>query len=156
MSDFSERVRVLGPINGARLVAAYQAADVFIFPSISDGFGLVLLEALACGLPVITTPRTAGPDLITQGENGFLVDAGDATALASRIQWFLENRSRIPSMSAAARATALTFSWVKFRSRISEILNQIAEDRGATSPERIQAFSRGSSLQHGPGVSWRM
>src|SRR5690606_15413134 len=52
----------------AEVLREMRAHDVFVFPSLFEGFGLVLLEALAMGLPVITTAHTAGPDLITEGE----------------------------------------------------------------------------------------
>ena len=55
--------------------------DVFVFPSFFEGFGLVILEAMACGLPVITTTATAGPDLITEGHDGFVINPGDVDAL---------------------------------------------------------------------------
>jgi len=62
------------------------AHDVFVFPSLFEGFGLVLLEAMAMGLPVITTPHTAGPDLIREGMEGFIVPIRHSTAIAERLE----------------------------------------------------------------------
>ena len=61
-------------VSASELVEAYQDADLFVFPSIAEGFGQVLLEALACGLPILTTTHTAAPDIIRDGEHGFIIE----------------------------------------------------------------------------------
>ena len=61
----------------AELVGAYQSADLFVFPSVAEGFAHVLLESLACGLPILSTTATAAPDLVTEGIEGFVVPPGD-------------------------------------------------------------------------------
>jgi glycosyltransferase involved in cell wall biosynthesis len=63
----------------------YNAADVFVFPSFFEGLGLVLLEAMACGLPVITTPQCGTAELIDEGVNGYVVDALAVDELADRL-----------------------------------------------------------------------
>jgi hypothetical protein len=67
------------------LLEAMTRAHVFVFPSIVEGFGMVITEALAAGLPVITTPHTAGPDILTEGHDGFIVPIRDPDAIAERI-----------------------------------------------------------------------
>ncbi|HTY86625.1 MAG TPA: glycosyltransferase family 4 protein [Candidatus Acidoferrum sp.] len=70
-------------------VRRYQTSDLFLFPSVEDGFALVVAEALACGLPVITTPNTGASDLIRPGENGEIVPVCDANALAAAaLKWW--------------------------------------------------------------------
>ena len=70
------RVRVTPNVSPAELVEAYQQADLFVFPSVAEGFGQVILEALACGLPVLSTTRTAAWDLVREGRDGFVVKPG--------------------------------------------------------------------------------
>ena len=68
------------------LVVLYQNASMFILASDEEGFGVVILEAMACGIPVVST-RSGGPDdIITDGDDGYLVPRDDASALARRIE----------------------------------------------------------------------
>ena len=66
--------------------------DVFVFPSLFEGFGLVLLEAMAMGLPMITTAHTAGPDLLEDGKEGFIVPIRSAEAIAEKLTWLSAHR----------------------------------------------------------------
>ncbi|MDQ3700615.1 MAG: glycosyltransferase family 4 protein, partial [Chloroflexota bacterium] len=74
------------------LVRLYQTADVFCLPSLAEGFGLVILEALACGTPVVTTTSTAGADIIPEGRAGFVIGPGDVEALMERLKWCHDER----------------------------------------------------------------
>ena len=69
-----------------RVLEEMRAHHVLVFPSLFEGFGLVITEAMSQGLPVITTERTAGPDLIKHGENGWLVKAGSTEALVQQLE----------------------------------------------------------------------
>lgn len=78
-----------GSLNLTEHVCRYQTSDLLLFPSVEDGFAFVVAEALACGLPVITTPNTGASDLIRPGENGEIVPIGDAHALAlAALKWW--------------------------------------------------------------------
>lgn len=107
-------VKILGKRPHIDLPAIFAEHDVFVFPSLFEGFGLVILEAMASGLPVITTDATAGPDVISEGEDGFVVPAGDPEALRDRMAWSLENPRRINEMGRAARETARRYSWERY------------------------------------------
>lgn len=85
--------------------------DVFVFPSLFEGFGLVLLEAMAMGLPVITTPHTAGPDLIDDGVQGFIVPIRSATAIVDRLEILRRDTTRRADMAFRARLRARDFTW---------------------------------------------
>ena len=108
--------------------------DVLVFPSLFEGFGLVILEAMAQGLPVITTPHTAGPDIIEDGIDGFIVPVRDATAIAEKLELWVRDRTRLAAMSEAARATAARFSWASYRRRLVDAVSEVLEGNGA-SPE---------------------
>jgi alpha-maltose-1-phosphate synthase len=92
----------------------YRAADAFVFPSWFEGLGLVLLEAMACGLPVIASRSSGGGDVVTPA-CGRLVDAGDTDALVDTLRWFADHRDRLPAMGAAARLQAEMCSWDNYR-----------------------------------------
>lgn len=91
-------------------VLAYHASDLFIYPSPYDPFGLVVTEAMACGLPVLTNPAIGAAELITHEQDGMLVKPSDETAMARSIEW-IADRGRAEAMGQAARQTMLAFSW---------------------------------------------
>jgi glycosyltransferase involved in cell wall biosynthesis len=92
----------------------YRRADVFVFPSFFEGFGLVLLEAMACGLPAIASAATAGADVLTK-DSGRLLPVGDLDRLVDALRWFDKNRSCVPEMGRAARKTAEECTWDRYR-----------------------------------------
>ena len=75
------RITVLPTFPRSDLVALFVSSDIFVFPSHSEGASLALLEAMAGGLPIVTTPVGAAPDLLRDGESALFVGAGDAFAL---------------------------------------------------------------------------
>jgi glycosyltransferase involved in cell wall biosynthesis len=96
------------------VLAAMASHDVFVFPSLFEGFGLVLLEAMAMGLPIITTPHTAGPDLITDGIEGFIVPIRSADAIAGRLDLLRRNPDLRTDMGERARRRAAEFTWEQY------------------------------------------
>ena len=92
------RLRVLPRVNRSELAAELARADVFLFPSLSEGFSGALLEAMASGLPVVATPAGAAPDLLQQDVTGLVVPFADAAALA-------DAASAAAGRSASARGT---------------------------------------------------
>ena len=115
-------------VGAEELARAYQAADLFIFPSVAEGFAQVLLESLACGLPILATTHTAAPDLITEGKEGFIVEPRRPDLLVERIQWCLDHRDELHAMRAAARATAETFTWARFRTSAAAAVRSYLEE----------------------------
>jgi len=124
-SKFSVNYKFLGRLRGFELTEAYLRSHLLVFPSLADGFGLVLLEAMACGIPVVTTERTGGPDLLQQG-GGYLVKAGDADALRARIEEIMCSRRDLPEVSSAARRVAEQHSWQRYRAELVAALHAAA------------------------------
>jgi len=94
-----------------RVVAEYRRHDLLVFPSTYEGFGLVVLEAMSQGLPVIATPVGCVPDLIRDGDNGLVVPARDANALARAVRRLMdapEERQRIGGNGAV---TVSSMTW---------------------------------------------
>ncbi|MBK8475426.1 MAG: glycosyltransferase family 4 protein [Opitutaceae bacterium] len=104
----------------ADVLERMRHSDVLVFPSLFEGFGLVILEAMAQGLPVITTPHTAGPDLITDGVDGFIVPIRDASAIAARLDRLYRDRDLLGAMGEAARARAAQFTWTNYEQQLAE------------------------------------
>jgi starch synthase len=97
------------------LGAIYQQAEVFVFPSLVEGLALVQLEAMACGLPLITTVNAGGDDLIEDKKEGFLVPIRNVDELMVKILWAYENREASREMGGAARKKAESLSWHRYR-----------------------------------------
>lgn len=95
----------------SELPARYAAADLCAFPTLGDGFGLVIQEAMCCGTPVLTTPCGGGPECITDGVDGFLVPPRDVDALVERFRDAAAGRERLFAMGQAARARAERWTW---------------------------------------------
>lgn len=93
--------------------------DVFVFPSLFEGFGLVLLEALAMGLPIIGTAHTAAPDIIQDGVEGFIVPIRSSDAIAERLLMLHQDRARLGTMSVAAQARAAEFRWDSYQNKLA-------------------------------------
>jgi glycosyltransferase involved in cell wall biosynthesis len=112
---FQSQVEIRPSVSFPELLRAYQEADLFVFPSVVEGFAQVLLEALSCGLPILSTTHTAAPDLIEDGIHGFVVEPRRPEFMAERIEWLIQNRSRLREMKYAARRRAEEFTWERFR-----------------------------------------
>jgi glycosyltransferase involved in cell wall biosynthesis len=101
-------VRFAGSRPWKELPALYAAADLFVLPSTFEPWGAVVAEALACGLPVVVADRVGcAPDLVQPGQNGWVVPAGDAGALAALLREALADPARLAAMGAASARLAL-------------------------------------------------
>lgn len=118
-------LKIKGKYPLAELPELLRQCDVMVFPSYCEGFGLVLLEALATGLPIITSDATAGPDLIESGVEGLLLPSGNFDALCDSIRYLAEDPTRVESMSQAARRCAERFSWDSYGDRWNRILHEL-------------------------------
>jgi len=107
----AERVRFLGFLNQSRLPSVYCAADLFVLPSLFEPFGLVVNEAMLCGLPVAVSDRVGAKfDLVRPEENGYVFPAGDVKALAGVLREILPDAPKRARMGAAARRRMETWS----------------------------------------------
>jgi glycosyltransferase involved in cell wall biosynthesis len=110
-----------------QLVRRLHEADVFVLPSLAEGFAHVLLEAMCCGLPVITTSHTCAPDVIENGVHGFIVPIRDAKAIAEKLEWGLTHRAELAAMGEAAAVQARLFTWDRFRIGIRAAYRNMVE-----------------------------
>ena len=93
----------------------YGKSSVLVHPSLADGFGYVVAEAMGCGIPVIVTENTGAADIVKDGENGFIVSLGDSDAIHDRLKFLVDNPAKLKTMGAAARAAAETLTVDQFR-----------------------------------------
>jgi glycosyltransferase involved in cell wall biosynthesis len=140
-------VKVVGEVSSQEVAQHYRQADALVFPSLCDGFGLVILEAMACGLPVVATSLTGGPDVIEEGQTGFVVPIRDAAALADRMAWLIAHRRELAEMGRAGRARILSdFTVDHYGARLVKAYEGILErDRSAEAPSSASPPGRGGS-----------
>lgn len=104
------RVNLLGFVSSAQLLALFEQADCLVLPSVYEPYGVVVLEAMAAGLPVILSDRVgSAQDVIEEGRNGFIFRAGDAVELAHRMIEL--TKSDIAAMGAVSRSVALDLNY---------------------------------------------
>jgi glycosyltransferase involved in cell wall biosynthesis len=111
-----------GFLRGEPLAAAYAAADIFVFPSESETFGQVVLQAMASGVPPIVVRNTAPSEFVKDGESGLHVRPREPGMLAESILALAENPDLRRSMALAARCEALQFSWPVLATRLEALL----------------------------------
>ena len=99
--------------------------DVLVFPSLFEGFGQVITEAMAQGTPVITTERTAGPDIIEHEKNGWLVNAGSAEAITAILEQLLLRPQLIEAVGGQACETAKKRPWRTYQEEIARACKAI-------------------------------
>ncbi|MCC6418171.1 MAG: glycosyltransferase family 4 protein [Gemmataceae bacterium] len=110
--QLGETVRLLGEIPDDEAVARlYRQADVFCLPSVQEGFGIVFLEAMASGLPVVATTAAAIPEVVPQGNAGILVRPGDVEGLAAALAELLRAPRQRAACAAFGREHVRQFDW---------------------------------------------
>lgn len=107
--ETTEGVRLLGHVADEALPALYAAASVFVYPSLAEGFGFPVLEAMACGTPVVTSDRSSLPEVA--GDAALLVDPEDESAIRDAIARVLGDPDTRARLVEASRARARDFSW---------------------------------------------
>jgi glycosyltransferase involved in cell wall biosynthesis len=119
-------IEFLSAVPGPELRSLMRRSHVLVLPSIEDGFGLVMAEAMASGCPVISSTNTGGPDLYTEGVEGFIVSIRDAKALCERMQQLADDPSLHAQMrtAAVARVTGIG-GWTEYGDRWVELLQRL-------------------------------
>jgi len=103
-------------------LAAFQQAQVFVAPSVEDGFGLTVVEAMACGLPVIVSDHTGAADLVQHGESGFIVPYNSPVGYASALQILRDHPRLAKKMGQAAQAIAQQQTWDVYRQKLVDLM----------------------------------
>ena len=99
--------------------------DILLFPTLFDGFGLVIAEALSQGLPVISTPNSGAPECIRHGVEGFIVPIRDSQAITLHLQQLLDNPDQLASMQQACLRRAAELSWTEYEKALRVCVGQI-------------------------------
>lgn len=117
-----------GPLPHQEAIERLGSADVFVFPSITDGMSLACMEAMSLGLPVIVTSSTGASQFIENGVNGYVVDPSDERSLFNSMERFSDNPALISEMGKQSLRIAKSFGWDRYYSCVGEMLESICND----------------------------
>ncbi|RMG81420.1 MAG: glycosyltransferase family 1 protein [Chloroflexi bacterium] len=123
--------KFMGYLKGEALYSAYASADIFVFPSAMETFGLVVTEAMAAGLPVVASRVGGIPDVVQEGVTGYTFESGDIDALIDGVRRIATSRARIKQMGQAARAFAETQSWPAMMDEVIDLYAELITTRQA-------------------------
>ncbi|GAB2610828.1 D-inositol 3-phosphate glycosyltransferase [Paractinoplanes abujensis] len=137
----SDRVVFLPPQNGAGLAALYRSADVVAVPSYNESFGLVALEAQACGTPVVAAAVGGLVTAVRHGVSGVLVDGHDPREWAHRLDDLLAAPRELRRLSAGAVAHAAGFSWDRTAEGLLAVYRGAVTEHRALIAERLEAYA---------------
>lgn len=115
-------IEFAGAVPHSELMAALHRADALIFPTLCDGFGMVVTEAWSRGVPVITTDCAGAADLLEDGQTGRLIKAGDAAEIARAVDWCASHRAELRAMREPSLLTAASWQWPDYRARLASTL----------------------------------
>ena len=118
-----KNIRFHGQVSHHEVKKILENVNIFIFTSLADTFGLAVLEALSCGLPVICSSNAGVSDLIIDGKNGFVIKPDDIVAIKEKIQFFVDNKNLIPAYSRKALDSAKKYTWKLYEKKLSNCLN---------------------------------
>ena len=119
------RCRFVGRVPHDAVGTYLKDADIFLFPSLSDGFGIAPLEAMYYGIPCIISENAGVSDIILEGQNGFIIPAMSAKAIQDKLEWCLQHRQELMQMRELAYQTAERYTWDNYAQGIQEMLNEI-------------------------------
>jgi glycosyltransferase involved in cell wall biosynthesis len=124
--NISDRVSYLGPLYGAKKTEQLLQADIFAYPTLNDSFGLVLLEAMEAGLPIVASEEGSIPEIIIHNESGFIVPKNSVQALADQLTVLFNDPALRFKMGQAGRARfEQQFTVEKFENNLLKIFNQV-------------------------------
>lgn len=114
------QVRYIPTLPHEEILKLMAKSDILLFPSLFEGFGLVITEAMSQGTPVITTNRTCGPDIITDGIDGWIVETGTAQPIIKILKNIISNPEQLAVIGRAAMDTASKRPWSKYETELAE------------------------------------
>lgn len=116
----------LGRLDQRDVIREMHRCHVLVLPSVFEGFGLVIPEAMATGMPVIASTHSAGPEIIREGQDGFVLAPDDVEGLAAKLAWLAADRAEAAAMGRSAAERAPAFSWAAHAQRTRELLAALA------------------------------
>ncbi|WP_064305456.1 glycosyltransferase family 4 protein [Novacetimonas hansenii] len=144
--DIRDRVIFHGRVEEYELKQFYRDCDVFIAPSRYESFGLVFLEAMMFGKPVIGCDAGGGPEVVTDGVSGFLIKPGDSEGLRSTLEYLLRNPDACKKMGTQARKDYVN----RFTDQVmvSDLIKILDDYVPTSSPDKQSMLTESSKVVH--------
>ena len=118
-----------GYMQGPELASAYASADLFVMPSRTETLGLVLLEAMAAGCPVVACRAGGVPDAVEHGVTGFLFDPEDHDSLVATVRQAWNSKGQLETIRQNARQDVERHSWARATSELRQLYCQVIHDK---------------------------
>jgi glycosyltransferase involved in cell wall biosynthesis len=129
LAPYAGTYQYLGRLDQGEVVREMHRAHVLVLPSAFEGFGLVIPEAMATGMPVVASTHSIGPEVIRDGRDGFVLEPDDVEGLAARLDWLAGHRREACEMGREAAARAQELSWDAHARRLTAIVREIGAAR---------------------------
>jgi glycosyltransferase involved in cell wall biosynthesis len=131
LRDQPQSVQSVGVIRFPKLLSYYQNASVFVLPSVEDGFGQVVMQAMVSGLPVLVSSNAGASEAIRDGENGFVFQARNVESLQARLEQLYRDTKLRREMGHQALTSALNYTWDNYGAAVESSLLEITGHREA-------------------------
>ena len=129
VSALRGKAEIVGKVPQGELPRLYERSDLFLFPTIQDGFAMVLTQAKAAGLPILTTSNSAGTDLITSGEDGWILPIRDSVAFERRLTWCHQHREVLAGITQRVYDQFQPRDWAAVAADFDEICRDAMAQR---------------------------
>jgi glycosyltransferase involved in cell wall biosynthesis len=127
-ASLHDRITVIPFVEAPRMPEIYAAHDIFLFPSLMEGLPLAVLEAMAGGMPVVTTESCGMPDVVTDDVNGLLVPPADTGAIIEAVMRLADSPELRQRLGQAAQRTVRSNTWDKIAARVEHLLVLAEQD----------------------------
>lgn len=124
---YLEKYNFKGHVTRLEVEKLLSESDCMVFPSLSEGMSLSILEGLSHGLPIICTNNSGYLDIIKDGYNGFLIEIGDSFLITNKVEWCYRNMDKLSEMSKNALSTAKNYTWDKYEDKVIRIIKSIVK-----------------------------
>lgn len=121
-------VEPLGYLDRQGLAGAFRQADCLVLPSRHDSFGMVVVEAMAAGIPAMVSDHVGAKEAVREGETGWIVPPEDPKALADRMAWCIEHRREVRETGRRAAEAAGAYTWEAYRDRVADVLESVIRE----------------------------
>jgi glycosyltransferase involved in cell wall biosynthesis len=126
LNKYHKNIHHLGTLPQTKLINELHNSSIFVINSVQDGFGQVIPQAMACGLPIICTENTGSSDLVENDETGFVIPIHDKIALQEKILYFYENSQEVIRMGEAAqKKVSENYTWEKYGEKCFDLYKKI-------------------------------
>lgn len=122
---YSKKISFTGTILHSQVADMLREKDVMVFPSLGDGFGLAVIEAMSSGIPVIASENTGSAELIRNKQNGFVIPIQDKDAIINSLYWIIDHPKDYVQMARNARVSVKNLSWIEYDKKIEAVFGGI-------------------------------